>query len=132
MCETAAELVELQALIDRSHARAKPHMAGIIHPGKYSLSAAQVVKLFDGMKTIAVAAPAPNGDPLVGPMDGLAQLNGVHDLTATDGRVQFDVDTDEINPVLRRLTEIGVRSLVSQPPSLEELFLRLYEPEAVK
>ncbi len=69
---------------------------------------------------------------LVGPMDGLAQLNGVHDLTATDGRVQFDVDTDEINPVLRRLTEIGVRSLVSQPPSLEELFLRLYEPEAVK
>ncbi|MET9268644.1 ABC transporter ATP-binding protein [Kribbella sp. NPDC003557] len=69
---------------------------------------------------------------LVGPMDGLAQLSGVHDLTEVDGRVQFDVDTDEINPVLRRLTEIGVRSLVSQPPSLEELFLRLYEPEAVK
>jgi ABC-2 type transport system ATP-binding protein len=69
---------------------------------------------------------------LVGPMDGLAQLSGVHDLTENDGRVQFDVDTDEINPVLRRLTEIGVRSLVSQPPSLEELFLRLYEPEAVK
>jgi ABC-2 type transport system ATP-binding protein len=69
---------------------------------------------------------------LVGPMDGLAQLSGVHDLQENDGRVQFDVDTDEINPVLRRLTEIGVRSLVSQPPSLEELFLRLYEPEAVK
>jgi hypothetical protein len=29
-----------------------------------------VVKLLDGMKTVAVAAPAPNGDPLVGPMDG--------------------------------------------------------------
>ncbi|TCC34809.1 MULTISPECIES: ABC transporter ATP-binding protein [Kribbella] len=69
---------------------------------------------------------------LVGPMDGLAQLTGVHDLKTIDGRVQFDVDTDEINPVLRRLTEIGVRSLVSQPPSLEELFLRLYEPEAVR
>ncbi|HZX01806.1 ABC transporter ATP-binding protein [Kribbella sp.] len=69
---------------------------------------------------------------LVGPMDGLAQLTGVHDLQVDDGRVRFDVDTDEINPVLRRLTEIGVRSLVSQPPSLEELFLRLYEPEAVK
>jgi ABC-2 type transport system ATP-binding protein len=69
---------------------------------------------------------------LVGPMNGLAQLTGVHDLKETDGRVQFDVDTDELNPVLRRLTEIGVRSLVSQPPSLEELFLRLYEPEAVK
>ena len=68
---------------------------------------------------------------LVGTMDGLAQLDGVHDLRVDDGRVRFDVDTDELNPVLRRLTEIGVRSLVSQPPSLEELFLRLYEPEAV-
>ena len=64
------ELNDLQALIDRSHARAKPHMRGIIHPGKYSLSAAQVVTLFEGMKTIAVAAPSPGGDPLVGPMDG--------------------------------------------------------------
>ena len=68
---------------------------------------------------------------LVGTMDSLAQLDGVHDLRVDDGRVRFDVDTDELNPVLRRLTEIGVRSLVSQPPSLEELFLRLYEPEAV-
>jgi ABC-2 type transport system ATP-binding protein len=68
---------------------------------------------------------------LVGSMDGLARLTGVHDLRVDDGRVRFDVDTDEINPVLRRLTEIGVRSLVSQPPSLEELFLRLYEPEKV-
>ena len=66
---------------------------------------------------------------LVGPMEGLARLNGIHDLRLDDGRVRFDVDTDEINPVLRRLTEIGVRSLVSQPPSLEELFLRLYEPD---
>jgi ABC-2 type transport system ATP-binding protein len=67
---------------------------------------------------------------LVGPMNGLAELTGVHDLQVEDGqRVRFDVDTDEINPVLRRLTEVGVRSLVSQPPTLEELFLRLYEPE---
>jgi ABC-2 type transport system ATP-binding protein len=65
-------------------------------------------------------------------MNGLAQLAGVHDLQVDDRHVRFDVDTDEINPVLRRLTEIGVRSLVSQPPSLEELFLRLYEPEAAK
>jgi ABC-2 type transport system ATP-binding protein len=67
---------------------------------------------------------------LVGPMNGLAELTGVHDLQVEDGqKVRFDVDTDEINPVLRRLTEVGVRSLVSQPPTLEELFLRLYKPE---
>jgi hypothetical protein len=49
--ETAADLADLadfQTLIDRSHARARPHMRGIIHPGQYSLSAAQVVKLIDG------------------------------------------------------------------------------------
>ena len=29
--------------------------------------------------------------------------------------------------ILRQLTSLGVRSLVSQPPSLEELFLRHYQ-----
>ena len=70
MRETAAEVAELQDLIDRSLARTRPHMRAIVHPGKYSLNAKQVVKLLDGLKTIAVAAPAPNGDPLVAPMDG--------------------------------------------------------------
>jgi len=68
--ETAKELATLQTLIDRSLKRTGPHMKAIIHPGEYSLSAEQVVKLLDGMKTVAVAAPAPNGDPLVAPMDG--------------------------------------------------------------
>jgi hypothetical protein len=68
--ETAAELKALQTLIDRSHKRIGPHMKAITHPAKYSLTAQQVVKLLDGMKTVAVAAPAPNGDPLVAPMDG--------------------------------------------------------------
>ncbi len=70
MRETDAELVALQALIDRSNERVGAHMRGIIHPGRYTLSARQAVKLLDGMHTIAVAAPARNGDPLVGPMDG--------------------------------------------------------------
>ncbi len=70
MRETANELVTLQVLIDRSLERTKPHMRSIIHPGEYTLNAKQVVKLLDGMKTVAVAAPAPNGDPLVAPMDG--------------------------------------------------------------
>ena len=70
MRETAGEIAELQDLIDRSLARTRPHMRAIVHPGEYSLSAKQVVKLLDGLKTVAVAAPAPNGDPLVAPMDG--------------------------------------------------------------
>jgi ABC-2 type transport system ATP-binding protein len=59
---------------------------------------------------------------------GLAELPGVHDLKVDGDRVRFDVDNNELDGVLRHLTSIGVRSLTSQPPTLEELFLRHYEP----
>ena len=64
---------------------------------------------------------------LAGPPDGLAALPGVHNFQAQDGRVRFDVDDQALEEALRRLTWVGVRSLVSQPPTLEELFLRHYQ-----
>jgi len=68
---------------------------------------------------------------LAGQPAGLGQLPGVHDLDVQDRpghgtSVRCEVDTDKLNEVLRQLTEAGVRSLVSQPPTLEELFLRHY------
>jgi ABC-2 type transport system ATP-binding protein len=67
---------------------------------------------------------------LSGPATGLADLPGVHDLQAHNGRVRFDVDTTALDEALRHLTQVGVRSLVSQPPTLEELFLRHYQGAA--
>ncbi len=64
---------------------------------------------------------------LIGPVAGLADLPGVHDLKSYNSHVSFDVDNAELNNVLKHLAEAGVRSLVSQPPTLEELFLRHYE-----
>ncbi|WP_030440990.1 ABC transporter ATP-binding protein [Actinoplanes subtropicus] len=64
---------------------------------------------------------------LTGPPDGLATLPGVHDLRTDNGKIRFDVDTDALEPALQTLVKVGVRSLVSQPPSLEELFLRQYQ-----
>jgi ABC-2 type transport system ATP-binding protein len=64
---------------------------------------------------------------LAGPPDGLAAMPGVHDLRSDGTTVVFDVDTDALDPVLRNLVQAGVRSLVSQPPTLEELFLRQYQ-----
>jgi ABC-2 type transport system ATP-binding protein len=64
---------------------------------------------------------------LTGPPDGLATMPGVHDLRTENGKVSFDVDTDALEPALQTLVKVGVRSLVSQPPSLEELFLRQYQ-----
>lgn len=67
---------------------------------------------------------------LAGPPNGLAGLPGVHDLDVQGHRVRLQVDTDKLNAVLRSLSESGVRSLTSTPPTLEELFLRHYQDEA--
>jgi ABC-2 type transport system ATP-binding protein len=64
---------------------------------------------------------------LAGPATGLDTLPGVHDLRTHDGTVRFDVDTVALDAVLRQLAAVGVRSLTSQPPTLEELFLRHYD-----
>jgi ABC-2 type transport system ATP-binding protein len=69
---------------------------------------------------------------LTGPVNGLAGIAGVHDLTSENGRVTFDVDADALDPALKSLVAAGVRSLVSQPPSLEELFLRHYTRDAAR
>ncbi|MFF9628670.1 ABC transporter ATP-binding protein [Streptomyces fradiae] len=67
---------------------------------------------------------------LAAPPDGLAGLPGVHDVRVDGTRVRLQVDTDRLDAVLRTLTEAGVRSLTSAPPTLEELFLRHYVDEA--
>jgi ABC-2 type transport system ATP-binding protein len=66
---------------------------------------------------------------LAGPPSGIADLPGVHDARITGNRLRCEVDTDHLDALLHRLTEIGVRGLVSQPPTLEELFLRHYREE---
>jgi ABC-2 type transport system ATP-binding protein len=66
---------------------------------------------------------------LANPPNGLADLPGVHNAKIEGRRVSLEVDTPKLDGVLARLTEAGVRSLISRPPTLEELFLRHYEDE---
>ncbi len=68
---------------------------------------------------------------LAGSPNGLGSLAGVHDLVIEGERVRFQVDNAELDTVLRALTTVGVRGLTSQPPTLEELFLRHYQKEEV-
>ncbi|MEU0910379.1 ABC transporter ATP-binding protein [Streptomyces althioticus] len=66
------------------------------------------------------------------PAAGLARLPGVHDLRTVDeatGRIRFTVDGAQVGAAVRALTDLGVRSLVSHPPTLEELMLRHYGDE---
>ncbi|MFD7030943.1 ATP-binding cassette domain-containing protein [Streptomyces sp. NPDC059917] len=77
---------------------------------------------------------------------GLARLPGVHEVEVYEAegpgegagegagpgrKVRLQVDTDELDAVVRALAASGVRSLTASPPTLEELFLRHYaEPGA--
>ncbi|MEQ1786487.1 MAG: ABC transporter ATP-binding protein [Acidimicrobiales bacterium] len=63
------------------------------------------------------------------PAAGLGALPGVHALEAHGTRVQFDVDTVHLAAAVRCLSDAGLRTLVSNPPTLEELFLRHYGDE---
>jgi ABC-2 type transport system ATP-binding protein len=58
--------------------------------------------------------------------DGLRDHGGVHDFVAEGKRVDFEVDTEQLGDVLAHLTTFGILTLTSQPPTLEELFLRHY------
>ena len=59
----------------------------------------------------------------------LSSLPGVHDLRADDGHITFAVDSNELGRVVAHLGGLGVLSLTSHPPTLEELFLRHYGDE---
>jgi ABC-2 type transport system ATP-binding protein len=60
------------------------------------------------------------------PFDGIADLPGVHNVSHDGPCTRFTVDPDQLNLVLEHLVALDVRSIVSSPPTLEELFLRHY------
>jgi ABC-2 type transport system ATP-binding protein len=63
------------------------------------------------------------------PIDGIGDLPGVHDPQVDGVRARFDVETAQLDGAIKRLSAFGLRSLTSQPPTLEELFLRHYGDE---
>jgi ABC-2 type transport system ATP-binding protein len=63
------------------------------------------------------------------PVEGLDAIAGVQVLAATDGHVRLEVEPAQLDEVVGRLATAGLRSLVSNPPTLEELFLREYGDE---
>lgn len=65
------------------------------------------------------------------PIDGLDAIGGVHDVIAEDGHVRFEVDGGGLDEAIRHLSGFGIRSLVSQPPTLEEMFLRHYGDDVI-
>jgi ABC-2 type transport system ATP-binding protein len=62
--------------------------------------------------------------------DGLERIAGVHNLIVDDHRITAHVEQRGMDALMQALSASGIRSLVSRPPTLEELFLRHYGPAA--
>ena len=63
--------------------------------------------------------------------EGLESVVGVHDVRLDGTSLACHVDATALDPVLRILAAAGIVSLTTQPPTLEELFLEHYTPDAV-
>jgi ABC-2 type transport system ATP-binding protein len=60
------------------------------------------------------------------PATGIARLAGTHRVEINGSRISFDVDTAHLGNTIEELSRSGILALTSQPPTLEELFLRHY------
>jgi ABC-2 type transport system ATP-binding protein len=81
----------------------------------------------DEMRHLTRTSIAVSTDRSIG---GLDTIEGVHDIIVDDdGQVRFDVDSGALDQTIRHISSFGIQSLVSQPPTLEELFLRHYGDE---
>lgn len=63
------------------------------------------------------------------PIIGLEKLSGVHNLDVDDTHAHFSADADKIDRIIKYITQFGIHSLLSAPPTLEELFMRYYGEE---
>jgi ABC-2 type transport system ATP-binding protein len=63
------------------------------------------------------------------PVTGLDRLPGIHNVVIDGDRAKFDVETAQLDGAIKHLSNFGIRTLTSQPPTLEELFLRHYGDE---
>jgi ABC-2 type transport system ATP-binding protein len=102
-------LAEVEALCDR---------VSIIRAGR-TVQSGSLAQLRHFTRTTVVAET-------VATASGIAGLSGVHNPEFTDGRVTFDVDSDDLDAAMGYLTGVGLRALTAHPPTLEELFLRQY------
>lgn len=67
---------------------------------------------------VELAAPVP---------PDVATAPGVHDAVVEGDRLTCQVDDAALGALMARLAPLGIRSLTSTPPTLEELFMRHYD-----
>lgn len=53
-------------------------------------------------------------------------MDGVYAVSSDESQLHFEVDGTSLGEVMAHVSTFGIYSLVSQPPTLEELFMREY------
>lgn len=66
---------------------------------------------------------------MIGDPGDIGRLKGVADVHLEGSTLRAQVDGESLGAVIKILGDAGVRSLVSQPPTLEDLFLRHYDTD---
>src|SRR5690554_1480694 len=101
-------LAEIEALCDR---------VGIIRQGKIveSGSLEELRHLTRTTVTVELAKAV-----------NLEQLPGVYDVVQKEGKWRFSVDASAMDAVMKALAPMGIKALIAEPPTLEELFIRHY------
>lgn len=62
----------------------------------------------------------------VRPVAELADVRGIRDLVTAGTRARFEVDTADLEHVLRAVVEFGIMDMTTSKPTLEDIFLRHY------
>jgi len=63
------------------------------------------------------------------PIISLNELKGIHNIEEKGSELSFQVDTEEMDAVIRYISGFGLLKLESAPPTLEDLFMRHYQGE---
>lgn len=61
------------------------------------------------------------------PITNLVALPGVHEIEEQGKAISFQVDSDQLDSVVKHISQLGVVKLESAPPTLEDLFMKHYE-----
>lgn len=101
-------LSEVEALCDR---------VGIIRQGKI-VESGTIDELKHLIRTTVTVE--------LGKEVNLNNIQGIYDISQIDERWKFSVDANEMESVMKRLAPLGIRNLIAEPPTLEELFMRHY------
>ena len=58
---------------------------------------------------------------------GIENVTGIHNILVEQNNIRFEVDTEEMDAVIRFVSRFGIKKMESAPPSLEDLFMRHYD-----